>query len=214
MPLFEGEGLLLEFLVLGSWFGRSGMVEWGGGPAQLDPSGLTIKVAKGTFRRRAMSQLTPLIRRAVPGDESILAALGKAVHELHVAARPDIFLPYDAETLRTWFGELLAADEVKVWIVEVDCVAAGYVSAARKSREANPFSPAREWCEIDNLSVDPAFQKQGLGRLLMETAMADARSAGLHAFELTTWWFNEAGRAAFQSLGFQPRFVRFEHLDP
>jgi len=40
--------------------------------------------------------------------------------------------------------------------------------------------------------------------------MADARSVGLGVFELTTWWFNESGRAV-QSLGFQPRFVRFEH---
>jgi len=161
-----------------------------------------------------MSKSTPLIRRAVSGDESILAALGKAVHELHVNARPDIFLPYYAEALRIWFRELLAGGEVKFWIVEIDGVAAGYVSAARKSREANPFSPAREWCEIDNLAVEPAFQKQGLGRLLMETAMADARSAGLRVFELTTWWFNESGRAAFQSLGFQSRFVRFEQSDP
>ena len=182
-------------------------------PAQLGPSGLTIKVANGTFDSLAMSELTPLIRRAVSGDESILAELAKAVHELHVAARPDIFLPYDAVALRTWFGELLAADEVKFWIVEIGGVAAGYVSAARKSREANPFSSAREWCEIDNLSVEPAFRNQGLGRLLMETAMADARSMGLRVFELTTWWFNESGRAAFQSLGFQPRFVRFEHID-
>jgi len=49
---------------------------------------------------------------------------------------------------------LLASDEVKFWIVEIDGVPAGYVSVARKSREGMPFSPAREWCEIDNLAVE------------------------------------------------------------
>jgi len=54
-----------------------------------------------------MSEFTPLIRRAVPVMNRSSPCSGKAVHELHVNARPDVFLPYDADALRTWFAEIV-----------------------------------------------------------------------------------------------------------
>lgn len=157
-----------------------------------------------------MPALTPKIRLAVPGDETVLAALCRAVHELHAAARPDVFLPYAAAAFQAWFGELLAGEEVKLWIAEIEGVPAGYVSAARKTREANAFCHARVWCEIDNMAVEPEFRNRGLARQLMETAIAHARAEGIQEFELTTWSFNQDALAAFESLGFRPRVVRLE----
>jgi N-acetylglutamate synthase-like GNAT family acetyltransferase len=56
---------------------------------------------------------------------------------------------------------------------------------------------------LDNVAVDPAWQKQGLGRRLLEFAEAEARRLGLSEVRLYTNALMTENRALYARIGYQ-----------
>lgn len=160
-----------------------------------------------------MSENPEIIRRAGPGDEGTLAQLCEEIHKQHEGERSDIFKPYNPEALEAFYGKALGEEDPRFWIAEVDGESVGFISGSLKSREETAFSRAWQWCEIDIVTVQSAFKRHGIGRRLMETAMADFQAQGIEIFELSTWWFNKPAQAFFNKLGFHPRILRMERWD-
>lgn len=149
------------------------------------------------------------IRAAAPGDEQLAAALNAFVHDLHRSRRPDRFTPTHTDEVAAWFASLLQKPTTLMWIAEQDGVPVGYVLALLHERAANPFSPARSWCEIDQIAVDEVWRRHGIARALVEHALLEVRSRGIRAIELSAWAFNETAQRAFRQLGFNPEVIRF-----
>jgi ribosomal protein S18 acetylase RimI-like enzyme len=72
------------------------------------------------------------------------------------------------------------------------------------------------WCDISpqscpslahrgdlGMGVHPSFRRQGLGRRLLQSALAAARTFGLERVELAVLTHNTAAVALYQSLGFE-----------
>jgi ribosomal protein S18 acetylase RimI-like enzyme len=137
-----------------------------------------------------------------------LAVLNGFVQRLHVAAHPEHFRTPRLRDLADWFATLLQQPTAALWIAELDGVAVGYVSALFHEQPENPFCLARRWCEIDQVAVDPAYQRRGVARRLVDAVVADAQANGIRDVEMTIWSFNDNAQAAFQRLGFRPRIVR------
>jgi RimJ/RimL family protein N-acetyltransferase len=57
--------------------------------------------------------------------------------------------------------------------------------------------------QVRGLAVDPAEQRQGIGRLLIEAAVAEARRRGVRRLTLRVLGPNAAARAAYEAGGFQ-----------
>jgi GNAT superfamily N-acetyltransferase len=153
------------------------------------------------------------IRPAVPGDERSLAVLNGIVQQLHVTSRPDFFKPAPLAEVTAWFRSLLDKPTASIWLAEEAGSPVGYVLALLHEHAANPFCPSRRWCEIDQIAVRPDRQRQGVGRALIEQALAWARARGAGDIELSTWSFNVSAQHMFRGLGFAPKLVRFE-LEP
>lgn len=64
---------------------------------------------------------------------------------------------------------------------------------------------------VDDLSVDPAFRHQGIGRQLVEFGFNWARDHGLKVMKLTTQRTNAAAAATYRAAGF--REVPSEYID-
>ena len=154
------------------------------------------------------------IRRAVVGDEHALAALNRFVHEMHHARRPDYYKATRVDEVAAWFRERLENPLPALWIAEDGGIAVGYVVAFFHDRPDNPFRQARRWCEIDQIAVDPAWRRRGVGLSLMRAALDEARARGLSDVELSSWAFNTDAHALFRRLGFEPRTVTFERRAP
>jgi len=154
------------------------------------------------------------IRRAVVGDEQALAALNRFVHDMHHVRRPDYYKATRVEDVAAWFRERLETPPAAIWIAEEGGIAVGYVVAFVYDRPDNPFRQARRWCEIDQIAVDLAWRRRGVGTMLMNAALDEARARGLNDVELSSWAFNTDAHAMFRRFGFEPRTLTFERRAP
>jgi len=154
------------------------------------------------------------VRAAVVGDEHALAALNRFGHEMHLARRPDYFRPTRADELAAWLRDLLDEPTTAAWIAEEEDFPVGYVLTFFHERGEDPFRRAWRWCEIDQIAVDPAWRRRGIGRALMAAALAEAGKRGVRDIELASWAFNIEAHALFRQFGFEPRIMRFERRAP
>ena len=150
------------------------------------------------------------VRRAAGRDAPTLAALTRFVHDMHLAHRPDYFKPTHADDVTARFRARLDEPTTAAWIAEADGRPVGYVLTFFHERAENPFCRPRRWCEIDQLAVDPAWRRRGVGRALMDAAFAEADTRDVRVVELFSWAFNTDAHAMFRRLGFEPRHLRFE----
>jgi len=151
-----------------------------------------------------------MIRRAIVADADLLARLNAFVHDVHVAERPDQFKPTNAAELTGWFRERLGQPTTLAWIAEESGRPVGFALAMHHRRAATPFAPARDWFEIDQIAVETGYQRRGIGRRLLESAIAEARGLAIREIEVTSWSFNERMHGLLRQVGFKPKLTRFE----
>ena len=73
-----------------------------------------------------------------------------------------------------------------------------------------PLLQRRTYAFIDDLCVDEAFRRRGIGRLLMSAATLYARGRGLKSVELNVWSFNESAIRFYESLGMTCQRLQME----
>ena len=150
------------------------------------------------------------VRPAFAVDAPILALLNHFVQDTHVARRPDYFRETQTDDVEAWFRSLLRTPDSAAWIAEEDGAPIGYVLVRFHERPESPFVFVRRWCEIDQIAVDPAWRRRGVGRALIRAALDATRERGVRHVELPSWAFNDDAHEAFRRWGFAPRLLRFE----
>jgi len=153
--------------------------------------------------------MSVVVRPALAADVDVLVGLSSVAHECHVAHKPEVFKSASPRDVATWFRRLLRKSNAHVWIAEQDAVPVAYVVVSFHERTENPFSVARLWCEIEQIAVEPRGRREGIGRMLVETVVAEARLRGLGELHTSAWSFNDAAHQALTRLGFRPEVVQF-----
>ena len=93
-------------------------------------------------------------------------------------------------------------------MAEQEDVAVGYLLAALREREEDVFFRARRWLQIKHISVDPACQRQGHGRTIVDAAIECARAAGVQNLQVGIWAFNQPSIVLFEGAGFRSSELR------
>lgn len=160
-----------------------------------------------------------VIREATAVDVPQLARLNQFVQQLHIAHAPTYFCTPDLDEVAAEMREQLAQADTWAYLAVVNGAkgetAVGYILLAVQERANSVVSHALRWLHIEQIGVDPAWQGQGIGQRLMETAVSLAQAQNIPEIQLSTWAFNESAQAFFAKLGYQPMLLRYHRrLEP
>jgi ribosomal protein S18 acetylase RimI-like enzyme len=107
---------------------------------------------------------------------------------------------------REFFGPDEAPTDTLV--AEIDGELAGYLKLGR----ATPLESSRHVLMIRGLAVDPAHQRRGVGRALIEAAVDVAAARGVRRLTLRVLAPNSGARALYEACGFEAEGVQREEF--
>ena len=141
-----------------------------------------------------------LLRPTAHRDAQALVDLQDAVagEGQYIAARPGERSAVE-ETLT--LDALLTEGGLSI-VVEMETALVGHLIVHRRVHEAHP--------DIGDVAIVVAngYRRQGLGRLLMETAIEWARLVGLRTLSLAVFATNEPAISLYRALGFKTRSIQ------
>jgi putative acetyltransferase len=146
-----------------------------------------------------------VIRRAGPGDAAALVELGRAV-----GAEPEGWLITDGDWRnvsdeRRYLRAVRRSPHAAVFVAEAGGELVGRLSLARDSH------PASSHVADLGLMVAAGHRGRGIGRALLECALAWAREAGVDKLELHVFPHNEPAIRLYERFGFEREGLRRAH---
>jgi len=148
------------------------------------------------------------IRRAMRSDLPALGRLGALLVEAHHAFDPQRFLAASERTpagYASFLGTKLEDPDAAVFVADRDRTVVGYTYAAVEGYDYMSLrAPAGV---VHDVIVDPEHRRLGIGRLLLDAALAYLKSRGAPRVVLSTAERNEAAQRLFASLGFRRTMV-------
>ena len=137
------------------------------------------------------------IRRLEVTDAPVYRALRLRALREHADAFTSSFEKEDVRPLADTEKRLRAVGDGKLWGTYVDGEMAGMVGLSLETRIKN-----RHKGLLVSMYVAPEYTGKGLGLLLVDTVMQDARATGLELVTLTVTDSNHAAIALYQKCGF------------
>lgn len=149
------------------------------------------------------------IRLATSADAEAIRPLWQSVDDLHRAALPALFqTPPDSWPDIEIVETLIAGPDSAIYVAESEGVVVGFVTPLLMRRPETPIRPARTFVEIDNMAVNPAHQRRGIGRALMAAAKDWAKDHGAKSIDLNVYAFNDPASRLYEMSGFTPMLHR------
>ena len=151
-----------------------------------------------------------MIRTANKKDASRIHELLIYINQLHHANRPDIY----NEVAKYSIAEIeqLIIDPSYLLIVAVnenDKVVAYSISKFITVKDDGPIK-GRHYLYLDDLCVDPDYQRQHLAKKIMDEVIKKAQVYKQDAVELNVYAFNQNARAFYQNYGFKDQKIQME----
>ena len=150
------------------------------------------------------------IRDAVESDLPVIVDIYNAAIVTRIATAQ--LEPVTLEERRSWLNEH-SPDRHPFWVMDCDGQVAGWLTI-------KPFLPRCAYSGTVELSVyvDGGFRRRGVGRTLLEEAIARAPSLGISAMVGLIFAHNEPSLKLFEQLGFKrwgflPRIARLDDVE-
>jgi ribosomal protein S18 acetylase RimI-like enzyme len=131
------------------------------------------------------------IRPAKPGDDRALGTLDRATWTTLTSPAPP-----PPEPDWSFLNEKVEIRDVLV--AELDGEVAGYVRVGR----VFPIAASDHVLMITGIAVDPACQRRGVGRALLDAAAVEARARGARRLTLRVLAHNDAALRLYEQGGF------------
>jgi ribosomal protein S18 acetylase RimI-like enzyme len=148
------------------------------------------------------------IRKAVPADVPVLGRLGAHLVALHHVLDPQRFMaasPHTEQGYGAYLQSQLDEPQVIVLVAERDGVVLGYAYGGMEGTDYMALrGPAGA---LYDLVVEPDQRGNGIGRLLLEAALAGLKRLGAPRVVLSTAQRNAAAQRLFASAGFRPTMI-------
>lgn len=112
----------------------------------------------------------------------------------------------DLTNAKQWFQSIQHYPNYKLWIAQLEEKPVGTFALLIMDNLVHQCSPSGI---VEGVAVDPQFQGQGIGKQMMQFAIAQCRAAGCYKLSLSTNLKREQAHAFYESLGFQKHGYSF-----
>ena len=151
-----------------------------------------------------------LIRPMTPNDYARIDLLMQQLHQIHLQARPDLFVPLEHPYSQEEFCQMTVSSQKICLVAEQDGEIAGLCIVTMKEKSGMKEGTT---AYIDDLFVNPDFRRQGIGKLLFLKAQTLAKHKGASRIDLKVWAFNRSALDFYHSLGLcEQRFILEKNL--
>lgn len=147
-----------------------------------------------------------IIRPAVREDAAEWVRLKQQIQDIHVKNDPSRFASMHDDEILQQYSQLIQAEKTSVWVAVQDGRIAGYMIIQEKA-SVQPCHLPYTSLLIDEICVDEACRRQGIGRSLIDHARDIAALQNMKEVTLTVWNFNKEAVAFYQSIG-----MRLDHF--
>lgn len=145
-----------------------------------------------------------MLQLARPEDRDAINALAMQVHWMHVQWRPDIYKMTDELWPQDRFS--VAVSNRQLFAAKMDGHVVGYVSVKIRDYDQGGLVK-RKVLLIDEICVDEAQRRRGIGTEMMTDIRAIARAYGCTDLQLGVYPQNDAAVAFYQKCGFRIRSI-------
>jgi diamine N-acetyltransferase len=148
--------------------------------------------------------MTFAIRPAIEADHAQLCDLFDELDEQHRIACPDVFRkPAGDARSRDDLAVLIRGEGGVILVAEGPAGLAGLAVAILTGTPTNPLLVSRRILEIENIVVQRAFRRRGIGRSLIGACFEWARQHGADDVEVVVHDFNHEAMRFYAALGFR-----------
>ena len=143
-----------------------------------------------------------MIRNGTMQDYEQVNLLRKEVNDLHVQGQPDIFKPGFCKEMQEYLKEFIDSQDKQLIVCEKDGQICGYAMLEFICKPETAYRYALEYIEVGELGVSKNYQKQGIGKQLMQEVKNIAQQRKIKKIELNMWSFNDNALNFYEKLGF------------
>ena len=152
-----------------------------------------------------------MVRLATEKDIEQVNDLRRQVNELHVIARPDVFKAGFDQKLQDFAYTLMNGENSDILVVERDGFICGMACVDYVRKPETPYGMERKFYHVQEIAVDEAFRRRGVGRELFEFMKEDAKRRDLNKIELDVWAFNESAIEFYEAMGLKETRIWMEY---
>ena len=152
------------------------------------------------------------IRNADRSDYESLLPLFRQVHELHVCARPDLYLVNSTPVGQEVFESQLVDDQQHIFVANIGIEIVGIVVMKEEEITENSFVKAGKVLVINSLCVAETQRNKGIGKRIMQYVIEFGRSLKVDRIELGVLEKNSPAIEFYQSIGMTTKSRKMEFL--
>ena len=141
-------------------------------------------------------------------DFEAVNALACQVNDLHAQWRPDLYVHNPQPISMEAYGELL--EQQLVFVLRSEGKVAAYVMVGYLSI-SGPGLVSRRILKLDQICVDDAYRRQGLGKRIFQALRELAKAQGCTDLQLTCDPHNKAAIAFYEDQGMDVKCIQY-HL--
>lgn len=150
------------------------------------------------------------IRTAKVEDYSVVEAIMKQVHKLHVGLRPDVYK--QQETILPLDEFKQAIKERAFFVAEGEGKVVGILGLMYRHVET-PVHVTKDIIFIDSMAVDEPYRGKGVGHAFFDFLKELKKEKGYDAIELQVNARNKVAYDMYRSYGFTEKSINMELLE-
>jgi ribosomal protein S18 acetylase RimI-like enzyme len=143
------------------------------------------------------------IRQATVNDAHAICQLLAEGGKLHAQALPTLLKSPDISKPEKFVNDILQDEASHILVAEVNQQVVGYIQFNHREEKEHVVVVPRSYVSVSSLIVKEEYQRQGIGKALMQRVHEWAEEHNIDDIELNVYEFNTPAQGFYEKLGYQ-----------